>query len=79
MFGTLMTLAFPSLKGRYLRRCEAGLGVRLDSCVSQSLCSEDIQLTERWWAIAVLAFNLSSAMKRLVLGGQWVSRGILIL
>ena len=24
-------------------------------------------------AIAVLAFNLSSAMKRLVLGGQWVS------
>ena len=27
-----------------------------------------------WWAIAVLAFNLSSAMKRLVLGGQWVSK-----
>ena len=27
-----------------------------------------------WWAIAVLALNLSSAMKRLVLGGQWVSR-----
>ena len=27
-----------------------------------------------WWAISVLAFNLNSAMKRLVLGGQWVSR-----
>ena len=27
-----------------------------------------------WWAIAVLAFNLNSAMKRLVLGGQWVSK-----
>ena len=27
-----------------------------------------------WWAIAVLAFNLNSAMKRLVLGDQWVSR-----
>ena len=27
-----------------------------------------------WWAIAVLAFNLNSAMKRLVLGGKWVSR-----
>ena len=26
-----------------------------------------------WWAIAVLAFNLNSAMKWLVLGGQWVS------
>ena len=27
-----------------------------------------------WWAIAVLAFNLNSAMKRLVLGGEWVSK-----
>ncbi len=27
-----------------------------------------------WWAIAVLTFNLNSAMKRLVLGGQWASR-----
>ncbi len=27
-----------------------------------------------WWAIVVLAFNLNSAMKRLVLGGQWVSK-----
>ena len=25
-----------------------------------------------WWAISVLAFNLNSAMKRLVLGEQWV-------
>ena len=27
-----------------------------------------------WWAIAVLAFNLNSAMRWLVLGGQWVSK-----
>ena len=27
-----------------------------------------------WWAIMVLAFNLNSAMKRLVLGGQWLSK-----
>ena len=27
-----------------------------------------------WWAIAVLAFNLNSAMKRLVLGGEWASK-----
>lgn len=27
-----------------------------------------------WWAIAVLAFNLNSAMKRLVLSGQWVAK-----
>jgi hypothetical protein len=27
-----------------------------------------------WWAIAVLAFNLNSAMKRLALGKEWVSK-----
>jgi hypothetical protein len=27
-----------------------------------------------WWAIMILAFNLNSAMKRLVLGGQWVTK-----
>ena len=27
-----------------------------------------------WWAIVVLAFNLNSAMRWLVLGGQWVSK-----
>ena len=27
-----------------------------------------------WWAISVLAFNLNSAMKRLVLGEQWVGK-----
>ena len=27
-----------------------------------------------WWAISVVAFNLNSAMKRLVLGREWVSK-----
>lgn len=27
-----------------------------------------------WWAIMLLAYNLNSAMKRLVLGGPWVSK-----
>ena len=27
-----------------------------------------------WWAIAVLAFNLNSALKRLALGAEWLSR-----
>ena len=27
-----------------------------------------------WWAIAVLAFNLNSALKHLALGGEWVSK-----
>ena len=27
-----------------------------------------------WWAIAVLAYNLVAAMRRLVLGGPWLNR-----
>ena len=27
-----------------------------------------------WWAMAVLAFNPNSALKRLILGGQWVNK-----
>jgi hypothetical protein len=27
-----------------------------------------------WWAIMLLAYNLNSAMKRLVLGGSWASK-----
>jgi hypothetical protein len=27
-----------------------------------------------WWAIMVLAFNLNSAMKRLVFGGSWLGK-----
>jgi hypothetical protein len=27
-----------------------------------------------WWQIMILSFNLNSAMKRLVLGGNWVNR-----
>ena len=27
-----------------------------------------------WWQIMILAFNINEAMKRLVLGGEWVNR-----
>ena len=27
-----------------------------------------------WWAVTALAFNLNSAMKRLALGGEWMSK-----
>ena len=29
-----------------------------------------------WWWTMILAFNLNAAMKRLVLGGSWVHRGL---
>ena len=36
--------------------------------------SGDLGGNAAWWAIMVLAFNLNSAMKRLVLGKGWVSK-----
>lgn len=36
--------------------------------------SSEFGTNAAWWAIAVLAMNLVSAMKHLVLGGAWVSR-----
>lgn len=36
--------------------------------------SSEFGANAAWWAIAILAMNLASAMKRVVLGGQWASR-----
>jgi hypothetical protein len=36
--------------------------------------SGDFGENAAWWWIMILAFNLNAAMKRLVLGGRWVSR-----
>jgi hypothetical protein len=36
--------------------------------------SSEFGANAAWWSIAILAMNLASAMKRVVLGGQWASR-----
>lgn len=36
--------------------------------------SSEFGANAAWWAIAILAMNLASAMKRLVLGGDWANR-----
>jgi hypothetical protein len=36
--------------------------------------SDEFGANAAWWAITVLAFNLSVAMSRLVLGGDWANR-----
>ena len=38
------------------------------------LPSNDFGENAAWWAIMILAFNLNSAMKRLVLGGSWTRK-----
>jgi hypothetical protein len=36
--------------------------------------SSEFGANAAWWAIAILAMNLASAMKRVVLGGHWAKR-----
>jgi len=61
----------------YRQRCgksEQAHGVMKDDLAAGKLPSGYFGVNAAWWAIAVLAFNLNSAMKRLVLGKQWVSK-----
>ena len=60
----------------YRRRC--GKGEEVHAVLKEDLAggrlpSGKFGSNAAWWAIAVLTFNLNSAMKRLVLGGEWVS------
>ena len=61
----------------YRQRC--GKGEEVHSVLKHDLAGSRLPSGKfgsnaAWWAIVVLAFNLNSAMKRLVLGGEWVSR-----
>ncbi len=61
----------------YRQRCgksEEAHGVMKEDLAAGKLPSGLFGANAAWWAIAVLAFNLNSAMKRLALGKQWVSR-----
>jgi len=61
----------------YRQRCgksEEVHGVMKDDLAAGKLPSGLFGVNAAWWAIAVLAFNLNSAMKRLVLGKEWVSK-----
>ena len=61
----------------YRQRCgksEEAHGVIKEDLAGGKLPSGKFGVNAAWWAIAVLAFNLNSAMKRLVLGNEWVSK-----
>ena len=61
----------------YRHRCgksEEAHGVMKDDLAAGKLPSGYFGVNAAWWAIAVLAFNLNSAMKNLVLGKEWVSK-----
>jgi hypothetical protein len=59
------------------QRCgksEQAHGVMKDDLAGGQLPSGNFGANAAWWAIAVLAFNLNSAMKRLVLGKEWIGK-----
>ena len=61
----------------YRERC--GKGEEVHSVLKEDLAggrlpSGQFGANAAWWAIAVLAFNLNSAVKQLALGDQWVTK-----
>ena len=61
----------------YRQRC--GKGEEVHSVLKEDLAGGRLPsglfgANAAWWAISVLAFNLNSAVKRLVLGREWVSK-----
>ncbi len=74
---TNRTLAGDELIWWSRQRCGKGEevhGVLNSDLAGGRLPSRLFGVNAAWWAIVVLAFNLSSAMKRLVLGGEWASK-----
>ena len=45
-----------------------------DDFAGGKMPSDDFGANTAWWAIAILAMNLASAMKRVVLGGDCAGR-----
>ena len=79
VFGLVTNLDFPGDELIWWSRQRCGKGeevhrVLKDDLAGGRLPSGLFGANATWWAIAVLAFNLNSAMKRLALGGQWASK-----
>jgi len=61
----------------YRQRCgrsEAVHAVMKEDLAGGTLPSGKFGVNAAWWQIMILALNLNSAMKRVVLGGDWVTR-----
>ncbi len=59
------------------KRCgkaEEAHAVMKEDLAGGQLPSGSFGVNAAWWAVMILAFNLHSAMKRLVLGGEWAEK-----
>jgi hypothetical protein len=55
-------------------KCEEAHKVLKEDFAGGKMPSNEFGANAAWWQIAVLAMNIASAMKRLVLGGVWAKR-----
>jgi Transposase DDE domain group 1 len=55
-------------------KCEEAHKVLKEDFAGGTMPSNEFGANAAWWQIAVLAMNIASAMKRVVLGGVWASR-----
>jgi hypothetical protein len=79
IFGMVTNRSIPGdeLIWWYRERCgksEEAHAVMKEDLAGGKLPSGLFGLNAAWWAIMILAFNLNSAMKRLVLGENWVTK-----
>ena len=79
LFGVVTNRGLPGaeLIRWHRQRCgasEMAHSVMKEDLAGGKLPSKLFGANAAWWAIMLLAYNLNSAMKRLVLGGNWVSK-----
>lgn len=79
MFGIATNRAIDGeeLIGWYRERCGTSEGIHREmkhGLAGGKLPSGSFGANAAWWAIMVLALNLNTALKRLVLGGEWVTK-----
>ena len=79
VFGVVTNRDLPGAEVIWWSRQRCGKGEEVHGVLKSDLAGGRLPsglfgANAAWWAIAVLTFNLNSAMKRLVLGGQWASR-----
>ena len=79
LFGVVTNRDLPGaeLIGWHRQRCgasEMAHSVMKEDLAGGKLPSKLFGANAAWWAIMLLAYNLNSAMKRLVLAGNWVSK-----
>ena len=55
-------------------KCEEAHKILKEDFAGGKMPSGEFGVNAAWWAIAVLAMNLSAVMNRVVLGGEWIGR-----